>query len=237
MDVFEKVELGVKHQIIELDAKRQKDLIKIPQINPQYKESLRNCFKIVSSYAIYLSISGDIEKECTGWRTRVYGLPCVHLIHQKALANEIVDPYLFHQQWHLNPNPSLQVTSNTLQSIPEITNETSLLTNLNRESLSTMDRELILKFLNLQPHQKAQLLTQISSTVEETRLLDPDTITSKGRPKGIPKKSTKRNPSFFEIVEKEEATRRKRGKKKERPAKKTSKKPKKKSIASRKSKK
>lgn len=132
-------------------------------------------------FAIHGSLrSSKLKNKCSHWYTKIHGRPCIHQIHDCHLKGIQITIDDFHKQCHLSPT----------ESAPRV------VINLDDELQS---------LISPLPHlQKALLIANLKrfqETGSKLRLLEPTVVESKGRKKNSDK-STKRNPSKFELVEK-----------------------------------
>ncbi|OAV91307.1 hypothetical protein PTTG_28027 [Puccinia triticina 1-1 BBBD Race 1] len=197
LSVFNSLLLAVDAQINQIHESIGKDTIKTLISVP--KPFIAILGKI-STFAIKQSIEQfDLLKNlnptepCSETLTKGIGIPCAHKIAETLESGRMIMPEDFHLQWHLRYNP-------------EVGKKDALETSTSMREI----KKLTAALGNEPPRRLATLFEQIHQPASGTHTVVPIQAPAiKQKPKGRPrnkkqaKKSTKRDPSAFEIVEAE----------------------------------
>ncbi|XP_024196958.1 protein FAR1-RELATED SEQUENCE 5 isoform X2 [Rosa chinensis] len=195
-EVKENICLAIQNQFQEIRTQLASEKIRVPQklCIPFFKEVINK----VSFYALFelqkqylLANAKDYSSQCKGQFSKTMGLPCVHMI--KEINIEVLPLNQIHEQWRIG---------------------TRSFTNDHRASLdhedpfSSLLSEVKEKYEKQPLAQKENTIRQLSQILGAScpLIFKPTLQPHKGRPVGSNKRketsSTRREPSYFERVEK-----------------------------------
>ncbi len=145
----------------------------------------------ISEYALFKVMEQlklvVVDGKCTGVFRMVWGMPCSHDLAALRRSGNHLAVELFDEQWHLQKKPKVQQISDK---------------DLEVENLNCIFEQLKNLFVSWPQSRKEDLLKVLREHMRENIIKLPlIKVTCKGRPKN--NQSIKRDPSKFEIVEKE----------------------------------
>jgi len=73
-----------------------------PLYKPIYKKVTRRGFVFMEEQRYLKDSNQDTQPECTSVCTKTIGLPCGHILRQRAAANQPIQLSDIHQHWHID---------------------------------------------------------------------------------------------------------------------------------------
>ena len=202
--VYKKLCLAIDTQHVELNQKMDSDKVNLPEKYKRCPLMKRQLVGKVSRYALrliskQLDLAQDFfDDQCSGEFTRIWGLPCKHIIRDLIDSGRDIGLQDVHVQWWLSMDiTELETSQNTLVAPDALPPPPS--------SPKTRALEAISKKLDtLSPEASAVLLSRLHAFADETPIVTfsaPSAVANpRGKPAGSKRKSNKRSRSEFEIV-------------------------------------
>ncbi|XP_062020172.1 uncharacterized protein LOC133736633 isoform X1 [Rosa rugosa] len=195
-EVKDNICLAIQNQFQEIKTQLASEKIRVPQklCIPFFKEvinkvSFHALFKLQKQYL--LANMKDYSSQCKGQFSKTMGLPCVHMI--KEMNIEVLPINLIHKQWRIDTRSFGNDHHASLD---------------HEDPFSSLISEIKEKYEKQPLMQKENSIRQLSQILGAScpLIFEPTLQPHKGRPVGSNKRketsSTKREPSYFEVVEK-----------------------------------
>jgi hypothetical protein len=196
-EVRDKICLAIDNQFQEIKTQLSSEKVRVPQmLRISFFQELITHVSFFALFELHkqyeLAISSSYSSQCKGQFCKTMGLPCVHMI--RMMNTEVFPLSDIHDQWRIDT----KCLSNDDHSRLD-----------DEESIDCLFVKLKDKYEKLPLMQKEVTKRQLSQLLGTPlpSILEPTVQPHKGRPSGSKKSkhsnSTKRDPSLFEIVEKQ----------------------------------